>query len=51
MDNSKDEPDSKKENEHKNETENKNNNLEILKNLKKGQEILLNNAEIKEAET
>ena len=51
VDNSKDEPDSKKENEHKNETENKNNNLEILKNLKKGQEILLNNAEIKEAET
>ncbi len=51
VDNSKDEPDSKKENEHKNETENKNNNVEILKNLKKGQEILLNNAEIKEAET
>ena len=51
VDNSKDELDSKKENKHKNETENKNNNLEILKNLKKGQEILLNNAEIKEAET
>lgn len=51
VDNSRDEPDSKKENEHKNETENKNNNVEILKNLKKGQEILLNNAEIKEAET
>ena len=51
VDNSKDEPDSKKENKHKNETENKNNNVEILKNLKKGQEILLNNAEIKEAET
>ena len=51
VDNSKDELDSKKENKHKNETENKNNNVEILKNLKKGQEILLNNAEIKEAET
>ena len=51
VDNSNSSAESKKENIHKNETENKNNNLEILKNLKKGQEISLNNAEIKEAET
>ena len=51
VDNSNGLAESKKENIHKNETENKNNNLEILKNLKKGQEISLNNAEIKEAET
>lgn len=51
VDNSNSSVESKKENIHKNETENKNNNLEILKNLKKGQEISLNNAEIKEAET
>ena len=42
---------SKQENEHKNETESKNSSLEILKNLKKGQEIIIKNAEIKEAET
>ena len=42
---------SKGENEHKNETESKNTSLEILKNLKKGQEIIIKNAEIKEAET
>ena len=51
VDNSNGLAESKKENIHKNETESKNNNLEILKNLKKGQEISLNNAEIKEAET
>ena len=51
VDNSSSLAESKKENIHKNETESKNNNLEILKNLKKGQEISLNNAEIKEAET
>ena len=51
VDNSSTSQDSKKEDVHKNETESKNNNLEVLKNLKKGQEILLNNAEIKEAET
>ena len=42
---------SKEENEHKNETESKNASLEILKNLKKGQEVIIKNAEIKEAET
>ena len=41
----------KQENEHKDETESKNGSLEILKNLKKGQEIIIKNAEIKEAET
>ena len=51
VDNSSTSQDSKNENVHKNETESKNNNLDVLKNLKKGQEILLNNAEIKEAET
>ena len=51
VDNSSTSQDSKNEDVHKNETESKNNNLEVLKNLKKGQEILLNNAEIKEAET
>ena len=51
VDNSNGLAESKKENIHKNETESKNNNLEILKNLKKGQEISLNNTEIKEAET
>ena len=51
VDNSNTLQDLKNEDIHKNETESKNNNLEVLKNLKKGQEILLNNAEIKEAET
>ena len=51
VDNSKDLEDKNKENKHKNETENKNGNLEQLKNLKKGQEVIIKNAEIKDAET
>ncbi len=62
VDNYEDDIKLKSENGHKNETECKNNNeniqnsnqnsnLDALKNLKKGQEIKLNNAEIKEAET
>ena len=51
VDNSSDKSKEKEENKHKDETENKNINMEALKNLKKGQEIIIKNAEIKEAET
>ena len=51
VDNSSDKRKEKEENKHKDETENKNINMEALKNLKKGQEIIIKNAEIKEAET
>ena len=49
VDNSKDIEDKKENNEHKNKTESID--IEQLKDLKKGQELIIQNAEIKEAET
>ena len=49
MDNSKNIEDKKENNEHKNKTESID--IEQLKDLKKGQELIIQNAEIKEAET